>query len=45
MGQQYDNSRDGQGFDCINGEQKSETGDEYWSRIKAEHAAKRAAGD
>jgi len=37
------NGHDSQGFDWVEGKQK-ESADEYWARIKAEHAAKRAAG-
>jgi hypothetical protein len=39
------NGHDSHGFDWWNGEQKGETDDEQWARIKAEHAAKRAAGN
>jgi uncharacterized protein DUF3631/uncharacterized protein DUF3854 len=38
------NSTDSQGFDWVNGEQK-ETVDEFWTRIKREHAEKRAGGE
>jgi putative DNA primase/helicase len=37
----FSGNGDGQG---ANGEQKEETSDEFWTRVKAEHTAKRAAG-
>lgn len=40
-----ENGHDEGGFDWANGEQKGETVNESWIRIKAEHAAKRAAGN
>jgi hypothetical protein len=39
------NGHDEQGFDWANGEQKNETVDEYWNRVKAEHAARREVGN